>query len=164
VRRVIMTRTINQHGCTPNDLAYMHAPETEDSISARLRASGRQGAQLACAHQAGRARSSLARIRQAGRAARVLHAQLARAHQAGRARSSLAHIRQAGAQLACEHQAAARKATKNFFTQVSCTPSVRRYPLAWQATMKRSRKPGSCGCCGGRQNPNQQVAAERSRF
>jgi hypothetical protein len=34
VRRVIMTRTINQHGCTPNDLAYMHAPETEDSIFA----------------------------------------------------------------------------------------------------------------------------------
>jgi len=34
VRRVIMTRTVNQHGCTPNDLAYMHAPETEDSIFA----------------------------------------------------------------------------------------------------------------------------------
>ncbi len=34
VRRTIMTRTINQHGCTPNDLAYMHAPETEDSIFA----------------------------------------------------------------------------------------------------------------------------------
>ncbi len=34
IRRVIMTRTINQHGCTPNDLAYMHAPETEDSIFA----------------------------------------------------------------------------------------------------------------------------------
>lgn len=34
VRRTIMTRTINQHGCTPNDLAYMCAPETEDSIFA----------------------------------------------------------------------------------------------------------------------------------
>ena len=34
VRRTLMTRTINQHGCTPNDLAYMHAPETEDSIFA----------------------------------------------------------------------------------------------------------------------------------
>lgn len=34
VRRVLMTRTVNQHGCTPNDLAYMHAPETEDSIFA----------------------------------------------------------------------------------------------------------------------------------
>ena len=32
VRRVLMTRTILQHGCTPNDLAYMHCPETEASI------------------------------------------------------------------------------------------------------------------------------------
>ena len=34
VRRVLMTRMIIQHGCTPNDLAYMHCPETEDSIFA----------------------------------------------------------------------------------------------------------------------------------
>ena len=32
VRRVIMTRTVTQHGCTPNELAYMHCPETEASI------------------------------------------------------------------------------------------------------------------------------------
>jgi transposase InsO family protein len=32
VRRVLMTRTVLQHGCTPNDLAYMHCPETEASI------------------------------------------------------------------------------------------------------------------------------------
>ena len=32
VRRVLMTRTITQHGLTPNDLAYMHCPETESSI------------------------------------------------------------------------------------------------------------------------------------
>jgi transposase InsO family protein len=32
VRRVLMTRTITQHGLTPNDLAYMHCPETEASI------------------------------------------------------------------------------------------------------------------------------------
>ena len=32
VRRIIMTRTVLQHGCTPNDLAYMHCPETEASI------------------------------------------------------------------------------------------------------------------------------------
>ena len=32
VRRVIMTRTVLQHGCTPNDLAYMNCPETEASI------------------------------------------------------------------------------------------------------------------------------------
>ena len=32
VRRVLMTRTITQHGCTPNDLAYMNCPETEASI------------------------------------------------------------------------------------------------------------------------------------
>jgi hypothetical protein len=32
VRRVLMTRTITQHGLTPNDLAYMHCPETETSI------------------------------------------------------------------------------------------------------------------------------------
>jgi hypothetical protein len=32
VRRVLMTRTITQHGCTPNDLAYMNCPETESSI------------------------------------------------------------------------------------------------------------------------------------
>jgi hypothetical protein len=34
VRRTLMTRTVNQHGYTPNDLAYMRAPETEDSIFA----------------------------------------------------------------------------------------------------------------------------------
>ena len=34
VRRVLMTRTIIQHGCTPNDLAYMNCPETESSIFA----------------------------------------------------------------------------------------------------------------------------------
>jgi transposase InsO family protein len=32
VRRVLMTRTVTQHGLTPNDLAYMHCPETETSI------------------------------------------------------------------------------------------------------------------------------------
>jgi hypothetical protein len=32
VRRVLMTRTVLQHGCTPNDLAYMLCPETEASI------------------------------------------------------------------------------------------------------------------------------------
>jgi hypothetical protein len=32
VRRVLMTRTVTQHGLTPNDLAYMHCPETESSI------------------------------------------------------------------------------------------------------------------------------------
>lgn len=32
VRRIIMTRTVLQHGCTPNDLAYMNCPETEASI------------------------------------------------------------------------------------------------------------------------------------
>jgi transposase InsO family protein len=32
VRRVLMTRTILQHGCTPNELAYMNCPETEASI------------------------------------------------------------------------------------------------------------------------------------
>jgi transposase InsO family protein len=32
VRRVLMTRTITQHGLTPNDLAFMHCPETEASI------------------------------------------------------------------------------------------------------------------------------------
>jgi hypothetical protein len=32
VRRVLMTRTVLQHGCTPNDIAYMHCPETEASI------------------------------------------------------------------------------------------------------------------------------------
>ena len=32
VRRVLMTRTVLQHGCTPNELAYMHCPETEASI------------------------------------------------------------------------------------------------------------------------------------
>jgi hypothetical protein len=32
VRRVLMTRTVTQHGLTPNDLAYMHCPETEASI------------------------------------------------------------------------------------------------------------------------------------
>jgi transposase InsO family protein len=32
VRRILMTRTITQHGLTPNDLAYMHCPETESSI------------------------------------------------------------------------------------------------------------------------------------
>ena len=35
VRRVIMTRTILQHGCTPNDLAYMNCPDTEASIFER---------------------------------------------------------------------------------------------------------------------------------
>jgi transposase InsO family protein len=34
VRRVLMTRMIIQHGCTPNDLAYMNCPETEASIFA----------------------------------------------------------------------------------------------------------------------------------
>jgi transposase InsO family protein len=34
VRRIIMTRTVLQHGCTPNDLAYMNCPETESSIFA----------------------------------------------------------------------------------------------------------------------------------
>jgi hypothetical protein len=34
VRRIIMTRTVLQHGCTPNDLAYMNCPETEASIFA----------------------------------------------------------------------------------------------------------------------------------
>jgi len=32
VRRVLMTRTVLQHGFTPNDIAYMHCPETEASI------------------------------------------------------------------------------------------------------------------------------------
>ena len=32
VRRVLMTRTVLQHGCTPNEIAYMHCPETEASI------------------------------------------------------------------------------------------------------------------------------------
>ena len=32
VRRTLMTRTVLQHGCTPNDLAYMNCPETEASI------------------------------------------------------------------------------------------------------------------------------------
>jgi transposase InsO family protein len=32
VRRVLMTRVVTQHGLTPNDLAYMHCPETEASI------------------------------------------------------------------------------------------------------------------------------------
>ena len=32
VRRVLMTRTVTQHGLTPNDLAYMNCPETETSI------------------------------------------------------------------------------------------------------------------------------------
>lgn len=32
VRRVLMTRIVTQHGLTPNDLAYMHCPETEASI------------------------------------------------------------------------------------------------------------------------------------
>jgi len=32
VRKVLMSRMIIQHGCTPNDLAYMMCPETEDSI------------------------------------------------------------------------------------------------------------------------------------
>jgi transposase InsO family protein len=32
VRRIIMTRTVLQHGCTPNDIAYMNCPETEASI------------------------------------------------------------------------------------------------------------------------------------
>jgi len=32
VRRTLMTRTVLQHGCTPNDLAYMNCPETEVSI------------------------------------------------------------------------------------------------------------------------------------
>lgn len=32
VRRVLMTRTVTQHGLTPNDLAYMNCPETEASI------------------------------------------------------------------------------------------------------------------------------------
>jgi hypothetical protein len=34
VRRVIMCRVVLQHGCCPNDLAYMMAPENEDSIFA----------------------------------------------------------------------------------------------------------------------------------
>jgi len=34
VRRVLMTRLVIQHGCTPNDLAYMNCPETEASIFA----------------------------------------------------------------------------------------------------------------------------------
>lgn len=32
VRRVLMTRMVLQHGCTPNEIAYMHCPETEASI------------------------------------------------------------------------------------------------------------------------------------
>jgi transposase InsO family protein len=32
VRRVLMTRTVTQHGLTPNDLAFMNCPETEASI------------------------------------------------------------------------------------------------------------------------------------
>ena len=32
VRRILMTRTVLQHGCTPNEIAYMHCPETEASI------------------------------------------------------------------------------------------------------------------------------------
>jgi transposase InsO family protein len=32
VRRVLMSRIVTQHGLTPNDLAYMHCPETEASI------------------------------------------------------------------------------------------------------------------------------------
>ena len=35
VRRVLMTRTVLQHGCTPNEIAYMHCPETEASIFER---------------------------------------------------------------------------------------------------------------------------------
>jgi transposase InsO family protein len=34
VRRVLMTRMVTQHGCTPNELACMHCPETEASIFA----------------------------------------------------------------------------------------------------------------------------------
>jgi hypothetical protein len=32
VRRILMTRTVLQHECTPNEIAYMHCPETEASI------------------------------------------------------------------------------------------------------------------------------------
>jgi hypothetical protein len=34
VRRVMMSRTILQYGCCPNDIAYMFSPENEDSIFA----------------------------------------------------------------------------------------------------------------------------------
>ena len=34
VRRVMMSRLVLQHGCCPNDLAYMFCPENEDSIFA----------------------------------------------------------------------------------------------------------------------------------
>ena len=34
VRRVMMSRMVLQHGCCPNDLAYMFSPENEDSIFA----------------------------------------------------------------------------------------------------------------------------------
>jgi hypothetical protein len=34
VRRTMMTRTVLQHGCCPNDLAYAFSPENEDSIFA----------------------------------------------------------------------------------------------------------------------------------
>jgi hypothetical protein len=34
VRRVLMSRLVLQHGCCPNDLAYMLSPENEDSIFA----------------------------------------------------------------------------------------------------------------------------------
>jgi transposase InsO family protein len=34
VRRVMMSRTILQYGCCPNDIAYMISPENEDSIFA----------------------------------------------------------------------------------------------------------------------------------
>ena len=34
VRRTMMTRTVLQHGCCPNDLAYAFCPENEDSIFA----------------------------------------------------------------------------------------------------------------------------------
>jgi hypothetical protein len=91
--------------------------------------SSRQGTQLACEHQAGRA-ARLRSIRQGAQLACEASgrqgAQLASERQASRSRSSLASIRQAGraassrasgrqgAQLARERQAAARKATNIF--------------------------------------------------